>query len=281
MTTLIIDGHNFLHRARSGFTKGEYNIVFNCFRNLRALVEQFQKSHSINRVLFVLEGHPKFRYDLLESYKANRRCNENDPKYATLKDFHRQKHIVVDLLSNYFPISVMKHPDYECDDIIYNIINNAARSSQFVVVSNDSDFVQLLNKFDNVQLYNPMQKCFVENTMYDYVSWKSLVGDGSDNIPGVKHGLGDKTAQGLLESPEKLQRFFQDEPECFELYSRNKKLITFAQLPSEELMCVTCSNPQHNWDYVKIEFDKYQFASITKESSWSKFVQTFDKLWNV
>ena len=55
MNTLIIDGHNFMHRARSGFQLGDFNVAFNFFRSLKPLVEQFKP----NRVCFTLEGTPR------------------------------------------------------------------------------------------------------------------------------------------------------------------------------------------------------------------------------
>src|SRR3974377_2201126 len=46
----------------------EYVLIFNFFRNLRPIIEQFQP----DKAFFVLEGHPQFRYDLYADYKANR-----------------------------------------------------------------------------------------------------------------------------------------------------------------------------------------------------------------
>ena len=49
-------------------TVGDYNVVYNFFRSLKPLIDQFEPT----RVYFTLEGHPKRRYDLLPTYKANR-----------------------------------------------------------------------------------------------------------------------------------------------------------------------------------------------------------------
>jgi DNA polymerase-1 len=274
--TLIIDGQNFMHRARCGMNLGEYSVVFNFFRNLRCIVEQFQKSDDISRVIFVLEGHPKFRYNLLETYKANRKSEVGSDKNNAMIDFHRQTKMVIELLQ-YFPVSVMRHPDFECDDVIFNIIDNAARSTNFIVASNDSDFVQLLQKFDNVKLYNPMTKQVVEAPQYDYVSWKALRGDGSDNIPGIP-GIGDKRAQALIENIDKLEELFRSYPDKACVFNRNHKLIEFAKFNDEELMQVTSSNPEHNWQHVSLLFDEWKFNSILK-TFWTKFTPTFDKLW--
>lgn len=279
MTTLIIDGHNFLHRARAGFDKGDYSLVFTFFRNLRSLVETFSKTHNINRILFVLEGHPKHRYESLPSYKANRCVVEGSEQHKQMVDFYRQKKLIVSLLSDHFPISIMKHVDFECDDIVYNIIKNASSTSQFVVVSNDSDFIQLLNEFQNVAIWNPMKKDWVEGTDYDYVAWKSIVGDSSDNIPGICKGIGDKSAVKLLQNIDSFKEFLLSKNGLAEDFNRNYSLIKFATLNDEQLMNVTCTNPTCDWNAVKNKFIEWNFSSIVADKAWNKFIDTFDIFW--
>ena len=57
MKVLFLDAYNLIYRAKSGFTKGDYYVVYNFFRGLRPLVEKF----SPDKVYFVLEGAPQFR----------------------------------------------------------------------------------------------------------------------------------------------------------------------------------------------------------------------------
>jgi len=54
----------------------EFILIFNFFRNLRPLIEMF----SPDKCYFILEGHPKFRYDLFPEYKANRIIKNADRK---------------------------------------------------------------------------------------------------------------------------------------------------------------------------------------------------------
>lgn len=274
MSIMIIDGANFLHRARAGFAHGEHALVFTFFRNLRALVGQMQPE----RVIFCREGHPKHRYAALPEYKANRIVEADSPKAREMEDFHRQCKIVIDLMSECFPISVMKHPDFECDDLIYNIIANGASSTEYVVVSNDSDFTQLPQQFGNAKVYNPMKKQYVVPPTYDYVTWKALRGDGSDNIPGIP-GCGDKTATMLAENEDKLKAYFTEDPERARIFSRNHDLISFHRFNDEELMQVTCSAPSRDWDVVKTAFEGWNFQSLLVEKTWAKFIGTFDALW--
>ena len=108
---------NLCHRARSGFLMGPAPVVYNFFRQFKALVDQFKPT----RVYVVLEGRPVQRYELLPEYKATRRVEADDPKYQELQKFFRQKDEIVELLSTRFPVSVVRHGTSECDDNIPGI----------------------------------------------------------------------------------------------------------------------------------------------------------------
>lgn len=283
MTILVVDGFNQLHRARSGFTLGDYPVCFNFFRAFRALVEM----HRPTRVYFCTEGHPRRRYELLPEYKANRRIelptdgSPLDPevakKLSELESFFRQAHLIIDLLSKHFPVSVVRHPDYECDDVIYNLIKRSSTAIPWIVTSNDSDFIQLLGEFPHVRLYNPITKSFVEAPPFDYTTWKALRGDGSDNIPGLS-GIGDKTAEQLVNDPDRLRSLFENKA-LSEQFSRNYDLIRFPTWSDDEAMKMTSSAPVRDWEAVAATFDSWLFKSFLKDKTWEKFKSTFDTLW--
>lgn len=278
MKILFLDGHNLMHRARSGFQLGDYNVVFNFFRSLKPLIDKFKPG----RVYFTLEGHPKKRYELFPDYKANRIIDQTTEdgknKYKSLEDFFRQKDLIVDLLSKHFPVSVMRHPDYEADDLIYNIIKNASSAIEFIVVSSDTDFIQLLLNFPNVKLYNPVSKNFIEAPEYDYVLWKSLRGDSSDNIPKIS-GIGDQKALELVNDPDALLEFVEKNHDVRLQVERNLQLIRFASWSVPEFAAMESSSPTKDWDVVKSLFENWKFQSMTKEPYWTKFLTTFDQLW--
>lgn len=281
MKILCVDGFNFLHRARAGFNMGDFPVVFNFFRNFRALVEL----HQPTRVIFVLEGHPKKRYELMPEYKANRRIeipeSEMTPELAKkvddLTSFFRQTKLIIDLLTEHFPVSVVRHPDHECDDVIYNLIKRSSSAIPWVVASNDSDFTQLLNEFGNVKIYNPMTKEYVTAPPYDYVTWKALRGDGSDNIPGLQ-GVGDKIAEELVDDGDKLQALLENK-ELAAQFTRNYELIKFITWSDEEALQMTSSNPTKNWDAVAARFSEWLFKSLLKDGTWQKYQASFDALW--
>lgn len=275
MSVLIIDGMNFAHRSRSGFQQGDFSVVYNLFRQLRAQVEL----HSPSRVIFTMEGHPKKRLQLLPEYKANRvidaSTEEGAKKHASKQDFFRQADIAFELLQLFFPISVMQHPDHEADDLIHNVIKNAAASSGFVVASSDTDFIQLLQRFPNVKLYNPITKAYVAAPEHDYVFWKALRGDGSDNVPALP-GVDDARATALVDDPDALREVLCEHGSTF---SRNVELIRFMDFSAEELLQVRSSCPTRDWDAVARAFEAMGFKSILKEPYWNRFVTTFDSLW--
>lgn len=274
MSILCIDFMNQCHRARSGFQMGPAPVVFNFFRQFKALVEQFNP----NRVYVVLEGKPIQRYELLPEYKATRKVEEADPKYAELLKFFEQKNKIVELLSTRFPVSVVRHATSECDDTIYNMIERSSTAVPWVVVSNDTDFTQLLQQFQHVKIWNPIKKDYASAPEeYDYVTWKSLRGDGSDNISGIP-GVGDKTAAELASDPDKLKKFLEDEVHA-KIFNRNYELISFRKWTDTERTEMTSTVPQKNWEDVRSAFDGYGFKSLTKDDAWSKFVSPFERLW--
>jgi 5'-3' exonuclease len=271
---VAIDGMNFMHRSRSGWQMGPAPVVFNFMRNFRSIIDQLKPT----RVYFVLEGKALHRKEAFKEYKANRVIDPESPEAAERAKFFAQSDEVIALLKTVFPVTVVRHPHFECDDTIYNLIKRGSSAVQWTVVSNDSDFTQLLNEFDNVKIWNPMKKGYVVCPEYDYVTWKSLRGDGSDNIPGIP-GVGDKTAESLSRDSKMLDEFLTSDVVKSDTFIRNYDLIKFAFWSDEECLEMTSSSPNRDWTPLRDAFEKYGFSSLLKEGSWDKFVGTFDSLW--
>jgi 5'-3' exonuclease len=273
MTILCVDFMNLAHRARSGFQAGDYPVVFNFFRQFKALVDQFKP----NRVYVVLEGRPVTRHATLNEYKANRVVAEDDPRHEGLMKFFRQKDLILDLLVKYFPVTVVRHPTSEADDTIANLVRTSSTAVPWIVVSSDTDFIQLLQEYSHISLYNPVKKDFVKCPDHPYVTWKALRGDPTDNIPGIP-GVGDKTAEKIASDPEMLVDFLTD-PTKADLFQRNFDLISFQKWSEEDATKMTSTSPQRDWQIVKSAFESYGFQSIVKEESWRKFIAPFEVLW--
>lgn len=265
MKVLLLDGYNLLYRARSGFAKGDNPIIFNFFRSLRPLVEKFNPDIAY----FVLEGRPKTRLAQDSNYKAQRTYHDRD-------DFRRQRKQIISILSESFPITMARHEDYECDDVIMNLATNRHSQDECVIVSSDTDFIQVLQTDGcDIKLYNPVRKKFIEAPEFDYVEWKALRGDAADNIPGFA-GVGDKTADKLMTNPDKLKEFLLKEGHQ-ELFDHNVAMIRVHDM-AEDLNHVQESKAQFQPDQLRKKFTEYKFYAMTNDTSWTKFVNTFECL---
>ena len=257
---LIADGYNLLYRARTGFGRGEHPIIFNFIRSFKALVEKFDP----DMTYFVLEGAPKKRKSLLPEYKAQRKYSDHD-------DFYRQRKVCIDMVSNYLPVSVVKHEDHECDDVIGHLANVRHKDDECVVISSDTDFIQLLDRDDErIKLYNPVKKKLISAPEYDYVSWKALVGDKSDNIEGFPR-IGPKTAEKLLQDPHKLTEFLSANDRLTK-FNLNIELIQFEEVEDD-----TISSTQGAYDGKKLRslFEEMEFDSMLNEKYWKNFERVF------
>ena len=266
MNVLFLDAYNLIYRARSGFAMGDYPVVYNFFRQLRPLVEKFNP----DKVYFVLEGNPKFRKQLTEGLYKGNRTSAGD-------DFHRQKAAIINIVSELFPFETVRHPDLECDDAIATLaIFHSKKGDRVNIVSSDSDFIQLLN-IENVDisLYNPVKKKFIEKPDYDYVTWKALRGDNTDNISGIP-GIGDKTAEKLVKNPDKLSKLFEN-AEKRKIFERNVNLIRLVDF-SDNMTELERKLGSGDFEMVYSAFEDLEFDSFLKEKTWNKFVQTFGRL---
>jgi len=266
MHVLFLDAYNLIYRARSGFTKGQSPVIYNFFRSLRPIIEKFAP----DKVYFVLEGVPEHRKTLSEgTYKGNR------PKQH--RSFYEQKAGIINIVETCFPFTVVKHPRLECDDTIATLSSIHARKGHNVtIVSSDSDFLQLLNIFpENFDIYNPIKKTFFERPEFDYVTWKALKGDPTDNIKGIK-GVGDKTAKKLVQNKELLAEFLKDK-ENFEIFERNVNLIRLVDF-SKSLADMEKIEAKKDFFKLKKIFEDLSFVSIVSESAWGKYCQTFERL---
>jgi DNA polymerase-1 len=262
---LFLDAYNLIHRARSGFTRGEYPVIYNFFRGIRPLIEKFNP----DKVYFVLEGIPKFRQSLSEGEYKKGRKNPGS-------SFHRQKAAIINLVIECMPFETVRHPDLECDDTIATLTRvHASKEDECVIVSSDSDFIQLLNYFDKVKLYNPVKKEFIDKPDYDYVMWKALRGDPTDNIKGLP-GVGDKTADKLIANKSLLEERLAI-GNNLNIFEKNVNLIRLVDF-SNDLNMLECIQGNTDFEKLKTSFRDMEFTSMIKEKSWNKFIDTFEGL---
>ncbi len=264
MNVVLLDAYNLIYRARYSFAaKGEYGTVYSFFRSLRALLERLGP----DKAYFVLEGVPEARLEILPSYKGNRVRDVDET-------FREHKKIIIRMMSDLFPVHAVRHPRQECDDVIASLAKkHHDAGDSCTIVSTDTDFIQLYNTCPGVKIYNPIKKKFVEPPVFDYVTWKSLRGDPSDNIPGIR-GIGDKRATSLVSDPSKLEELLVRDNNR-EIFEKNMSLIRFSDIDENDL---EYSGATCNWGKVKDNFDNMKFTSITNSKSWIKFMDTFNNL---
>lgn len=277
---LIIDGYNMIHRCRfewgGGQARGDNKIIYNFLRTLRATVEEF----SPQVVYFPLDGKPEHRLNLYEDYKANRRVEVTDPEEIEYwKFFNLQKRSIINLVKNYLPVITAYHPKYEGDDIVLYLVKDALKKNplaEITIVSSDTDFIQILNTFPkNVSLWNPISKKYRENTEYDYVAWKSMVGDKSDNIPGVK-GIGKVGATKILLEAGKLKEKLKD-PLFKTAYEKSYQLIELSDM-SVDHSGIEFSTCFLDKIAINAAFITMKFSSMLKQEYNDKFYRTFENI---
>lgn len=173
-------------------------------KSLGSSIRQFQSTRCI--VVFDGSGGSQRRRKIYPEYKNNRRTSLhlNRREFATREEeiFSMKKQMlrIIEYLS-ILPVSVVIIDQIEADDTISSIVTDYYQQidSQITIVSSDRDFLQLIN--DNVSVWNPVKKkLYTPNDLRDefnmhpnnYLLYRVLTGDSSDNIPGVP-GLGLKT----------------------------------------------------------------------------------------
>lgn len=196
---ILVDGSSFLFRAyhampnlatRTGQMTG---AIYGVTNMLRKLIKECQPEH----VVIVYDAKGKtFRNDLYRLYKANR-----PPTPQGLVEQIQYVHQITKALG--FPVLCV--PGVEADDVIGTLTNQASKSGMdCLVVTGDKDMAQLVNK--HTTLIDPMkdQTLDIKGVFNKFgvhpeqiIDYLALVGDSSDNIPGIPK-VGAKTAAKWL-----------------------------------------------------------------------------------
>ena len=201
---VILDAMSLIHRAYHAVPRhfatssGEpTNAVFGFMNILLRVVEELSPDHAA--AAFDLPG-PTFRDEIYEPYKAHREA----PDDMLVAQFGRIRELLEVLA---IPIYDME--PYEADDVLGTLARQAEADGFDVwLITGDRDALQLVTPHVRVLSTNPrtgQPLVYDEGAIADrwgikasqVVDFKGLVGDSSDNIPGVK-GVGEKTASTLL-----------------------------------------------------------------------------------
>ncbi|ENK7128802.1 DNA polymerase I [Serratia marcescens] len=197
---ILVDGSSYLYRAYHACppltnSAGEpTGAMYGVLNMLRSLLLQYQPSHVA--VVFDAKGKT-FRDDLFAEYKSHRPPMPDDLR-AQIEPLHN--------MVKAMGLPLLVTPGVEADDVIGTLALEAEKAGHAVLISTgDKDMAQLVTP--NVTLINTMNNTILgpQEVCDKYgippeliIDFLALMGDSSDNIPGVP-GVGEKTAQALLQ----------------------------------------------------------------------------------
>lgn len=214
---ILVDGNNLLFRsyfatAYTGNTmRNSKGFPTNGLYGLVNMLNKIIREEKPEYMLVAFDKGKTFRHEKYLDYKGGRNETPDDLK----KQFSVAKKLVPLMGIKCFEID-----NYEADDIIGTYSKMALIDPEFetTIVSSDKDLLQLINEETEVKLLK--QKDYIrmnEETFMDtygikpirMIDLKGLMGDASDNIPGVK-GIGEKTALKLLQEYDSLENVYDN-----------------------------------------------------------------------
>ena len=216
MKLLVLDGNSILNRAFYGIklltTKdGRYTNAIYGFMNILMKLEDEVTPDAV-AVTFDLKA-PTFRHKLYDGYKANRK--------GMPAELAEQMPVLKELLTA-LGYKIVTKEGFEADDIIGTLSAHIDTDDRCYIATGDRDSLQLVR--ENVQVLLASTKMGrAETNVYDIariqaeygvtprqmIDIKALMGDSSDNIPGVA-GIGKKTAEDLVQRFGAIDRIYAD-----------------------------------------------------------------------
>lgn len=275
---VIIDGNSLINRAFYALpllsnSKGEFSNGVYGFANI--LIKAILEIKPKYLVVALDYGKKTFRNNMYSGYKAKRKPTPSEliSQFPILKEMLKAMNI-----------TYIEKEGFEADDIIGTISKKF--NTENIIITGDKDSLQLISPNTTVWL---TKKGITETIVMDEISlkleWglepyqiielKSLMGDSSDNIPGVS-GIGEKTALNLLSSYTTLQGVYDHIDEIKGkvqeklLQDKENAFLskTLATINCEVPLNVTLQDFEYNFPFSKQVFDffkNYEFNSLIKK----------------
>ena len=206
----LIDGTALLYRAYFALIRNPLinskgmntSAIYGVISSFLGFVNRFNPQHII--VSFDRKA-PTFRHEKSELYKANRppMPDELIPQIEPVKQFFGD-----------IGLPEISQDGLEADDILATLSTRLKEQYEIVIVTGDKDYSQLIQ--DGVTMFDPLKDKMINReeviakygvTPEQFVDYLAIVGDSSDNIPGVK-GLGPKGAEALLKEYNTLDNIY-------------------------------------------------------------------------
>ena len=287
MKLMVIDGNSIVNRAFYGVSQNlstreglPTNAIFGFVNILLKLLEEEQPEGLA--VAFDLKA-PTFRHLAYEGYKAQRK--------GMPEELAVQMPVLKRLLDA-MNIRRYELEGWEADDLLGTMARvNGEEGGQTVVVTGDKDSLQLITDTTTVKLVstrmgrtttrNMTPEVFREEYGFDpihIIDLKALMGDTSDNIPGVK-GIGEKTAMALLAQYPSIDDLYANLDTVEVKPAARKKLVEGegdARM-SYDLATIRCEAPMdfHPQDTLRQPFHNDELYQLLLELEFSKLI---DKL---
>jgi len=276
---LLVDGNSIMNRAYYGVgsnnmlstKEGIYtNALFGFLNILDKFIEMEQPSHIC--VAFDLKGKT-FRHEIYKDYKAGRK--------KTPEELIMQFPIIKEILTK-MGINYVELDGYEADDLIGTIKRIFEENEMDVtVLTGDRDMIQLASDITTIKIPTtlkgkPITKTYDAHTLYEdmnidseqFIHIKALMGDKSDNIPGVA-GVGEKTALKLIQEYKSLDNLYAHIDEIKSENLKNKLLNSKENAYlSYELSKIDLFSP------IKVNINDLLIKKYNKE----KLLELFNKL---
>lgn len=248
---VLIDGHSILNRAFYGvpiFTNSEglhTNAVFGFLNIMFKIIDSKQPDY----MAVAFDVHqPTFRHEMFKDYKGTRK--------PMMEELREQVPVIKELLQK-MNITTVELPGYEADDVIGTLSKKGEKAGMKVdVISGDRDLLQLAS--DHITICIPKTKkgqTTVEEyntegvrklykvTPTEFIDVKALMGDSSDNIPGVP-GIGEKGATAIISQFGSIENAYDHADEISNTRNRNALLNNYemAQM-SKTLATINIQSP--------------------------------------
>ena len=269
---ILIDGNAILHRAYHALPplttkRGEpINAVYGFISMLLRVIQDLKPTHIV--VAFDRK-EPTFRHKEYKQYQAHR--PETDKNLISQFDKARR---VIDA----FGIPFYDKAGFEADDVIGTLVKQAEKKlDEIIIVTGDKDILQLVTEKTKVYLpvrglsdaklmetEDVVEKMGVRPDQVD--DYKALVGDPSDNYPGVP-GVGPKTATKLLAEYETVENVYKNIDKIQERVAKKLKEGKDLAIVSQKLATIVTNVP------VKLDIEKSRKWKINSKNVLDLFAE--------
>ena len=214
---ILVDGNNLLFRSyyatayNGNFMKNSKNFPTNALFGFANMINKIINEEKPTHIIVAFDKGKTFRHEKYDDYKAGR---------IQMPDELKQQFPIAKQLLTHMGITHYEIENYEADDIIGTFAKYCEEDDNYTgtIISSDKDLLQLISNTVDIKLLK--SKDYIrynkESFTKEYgiepiniIDLKALMGDASDNIPGVK-GIGEKTALKLLQEHKSLDGIYNN-----------------------------------------------------------------------